>query len=412
MKMLKKSDPEIYSALQGEIRKQRETINLIPSENIVSRNVLKLAGSIFTNKYAEGYPGERYYGGCKFVDIVEEIAIRRACKLFNSEHANVQPHSGSQANMAAYFSVLKPGDKILGMNISSGGHLTHGVKVNFSGILYKSVFYDVDRETELIDYEKVREIALKEKPKMIVCGSSSYSRIIDFKKFSEIAREVNAYLLADIAHIAGFVITGLHPSPVPYAEFVTSTTHKTLRGPRGGLILCKKEFKEKIDKTIIPGIQGGPLVHIIAAKAVAFKEAMNKEFKKYQKQILKNSKRLCKCLQERGYRIVSGGTDTHLMVIDLRNKKITGLEAQLILEKVGIITNKNVIPFDPLPPTITSGIRIGPVAITSRGMKEKDMEKIAEWIDESLTNRENEKILKDIAKKVRRFASEFPIYAD
>jgi glycine hydroxymethyltransferase len=410
--MLKKFDPEIYYALKKEIEKQRNTINLIPSENIVSKNVLKIVGSIFTNKYAEGYPRKRYYGGCKYVDIVEEIAIRRACKLFNSEHANVQPHSGSQANMAVYFSVLKPGDKILAMDISSGGHLTHGVKVNFSGMLYRTSFYSVSKETGLIDYENVREIALRERPKIIVCGSSSYSRIIDFKKFSDIAKEIGAYLLSDIAHIAGLIIAGIHPSPVKFSEFVTSTTHKTLRGPRGGLILCKKEFKEKIDSMIIPGIQGGPLVHVIAGKAVAFKEAMSKKFIKYQNQIVKNCNVLCEELKKRGYKIVSNGTETHLFVIDLRDKNITGLEAQEILESVGIITNKNLIPFDPFPPSITSGIRIGTPCITSRGMSEKDMIKIAEWIDETLKNRNNEKILKDIRRKVRRFANEFPIYPE
>jgi glycine hydroxymethyltransferase len=410
--MLREFDPEIYYALKKEIEKQKNTINLIPSENIVSKNVLKVVGSIFTNKYAEGYPGKRYYGGCKYVDIVEKIAIERACKLFNSEHANVQPHSGSQANMAVYFSFLKPGDKILSMDISSGGHLTHGVRVNFSGMLYRPSFYSVNEETGLIDYENVREIALREKPKIIVCGSSSYSRIIDFKKFSEIAKEVGAYLLSDIAHIAGLIVAGIHPSPVEFSEFVTSTTHKTLRGPRGGLILCKEEFKERIDSIIIPGIQGGPLVHVIAGKAVAFKEAMSKKFIEYQNQIVKNCKVLCEELKKRGYKIVSDGTDTHLFVIDLRDKNMTGLEAQEILERVGIITNKNLIPFDPLPPSITSGIRIGTPCITSRGMKEKDMIRIAEWIDETLKNRNKVKILKDIRKKIRRFANEFPIYPE
>ncbi|MGC8976392.1 MAG: serine hydroxymethyltransferase [Candidatus Ratteibacteria bacterium] len=405
-------DPEIFYALKKEKERQRFTINLIPSENIVSKNVLKLVGSIFTNKYAEGYPGKRYYGGCEYVDIVEKIAIERACNLFNAEHANVQPHSGSQANMAVYFSVLKPGDKILAMDISSGGHLTHGLKVNFSGMLYKASFYSVDRESETIDYENVREIAFKEKPKLIICGSSSYSRIIDFKKFSEIAKQINAYLLADIAHIAGLIVAKLHPSPVDFCEFVTSTTHKTLRGPRGGLILCKKEFKEKIDSSIIPGIQGGPLVHVIAGKAVAFKECMSDNFIKYQNQIVKNCSVLCDELKKMGYRIVSDGTDTHLFVIDLRNKNLSGLQAQKILEKVGIITNKNLIPFDPLPPSITSGIRLGTPCVTSRGMKEKEMVKIAEWIDETLRNRENEKILKEIGKRIRRFASEFPIYPE
>ncbi|MCM8810610.1 MAG: serine hydroxymethyltransferase [Candidatus Omnitrophica bacterium] len=410
--MLSDFDYEIYYALKKEIEKQRKTINLIPSENIVSKNVLKVVGSVFTNKYAEGYPEKRYYGGCKYVDMVEKIAIERACKLFEAEHANVQPHSGSQANMAVYFSVLKPGDKILAMDISSGGHLTHGMKVNFSGMLYQTTFYSVDKDTELIDYEKVMEIAIKEKPKIIVCGYSSYSRKIDFEKFSQIAKEVNAYLLCDIAHIAGLIIANLHPTPINFSEFVTSTTHKTLRGPRGGLILCKEEFKERIDSIVIPGIQGGPLVHVIAAKAVAFKEAMTEKFKKYQEQIVKNCKKLCQELKEKKYRIVSDGTETHLFVIDLRNKGLTGIQAQEILEKVGIITNKNLIPFDPLSPTITSGIRIGTPCITSRGMKEKEMEIIADFIDETLKNRDNEKILKEIKKKVRRFASEYPIYPE
>ena len=408
--MLKDIDKELYNALICEQEKQRDTIGLIPSENIVSRNVLKLMGSIFTNKYAEGYPGKRYYGGCRFVDEVERLAIKRSCMLFGAEHSNVQPHSGSQANMAAYFSVLKPGDKILAMDMLAGGHLTHGLKVNFSGIFYQSVFYNVDRDTETIDYDRVREIALKEKPKMIICGASSYSRIIDFQRFYSIAREVNAYLLADIAHIAGLVVANLHPSPVHLADFVTSTTHKTLRGPRGGLVLCKQEYSNKLDSSIIPGIQGGPLMHIIAAKALAFKEAMSPDFFKYQKQIIKNCKRLCEEFKNRNYRIVSGGTDNHLFVIDLRNKGITGDEYEKLLEDVGIITNKNLIPYDPHPPSITSGLRIGTPLITSRGMKEDDMTLIADWMDETLKNRENKKVLKDIAKKVRRFAREFPIY--
>jgi len=408
--MLNDIDKELYNALICEQEKQRDTIGLIPSENIVSRNVLKLMGSIFTNKYAEGYPGKRYYGGCRFVDEVERLAIKRSCMLFGAEHSNVQPHSGSQANMAAYFSVLKPGDKILAMDMLAGGHLTHGLKVNFSGIFYQSVFYNVDRDTETIDYDRVREIALKEKPKMIICGASSYSRIIDFQRFYSIAREVNAYLLADIAHIAGLVVANLHPSPVHLADFVTSTTHKTLRGPRGGLVLCKQEYSNKLDSSIIPGIQGGPLMHIIAAKALAFKEAMSPDFFKYQKQIIKNCKRLCEEFKNRNYRIVSGGTDNHLFVIDLRNKGITGDEYEKLLEEVGIITNKNVIPYDPHPPSITSGLRVGTPLITSRGMKEDDMALIADWMDETLKNRENKKVLKDIAKKVRRFAREFPIY--
>jgi len=408
--MLKDIDKEVYNALISEEEKQRSTIGLIPSENIVSKNVLKLMGSVFTNKYAEGYPGKRYYGGCKFIDEIENLANERVCSLFGAEHSNVQPHSGSQANMAAYFSVLKPGDKILAMNILAGGHLTHGLKVNFSGVFYQAVFYSVDKETETIDYDVVRDIALKERPQMIVCGASSYSRIIDFNKFYHIAQEVNAYLLADIAHIAGLVAANLHPSPVHLANFTTSTTHKTLRGPRGGLILCKKEHGNKLDSSIMPGIQGGPLMHIIAAKAVAFKEAMNPSFFDYQRQIIKNCQRLCEEFKNRGYRIISGGTDNHLFSIDLRNKGINGNEYEKLLEDVGIITNKNLIPYDPQPPYITSGLRIGTPLITSRGMKEDDMAIIAGWMDETLKNRKDEKILKDISKKVRRFAREFPIY--
>lgn len=408
--MLNEIDKKIHTLLLKEEKRQRETIGLIPSENIVSKNVLKAIGTVLTNKYAEGYPGKRYYGGCEFIDKIEEVAIKRACILFGAEHANVQPHSGSQANMAVYFSVLKPGDKILAMNILSGGHLTHGLSINFSGTFYQAVFYNVDRETETLDYEKIREIARKEKPKMIICGASSYSRVIDFKKFHEIANEVGAYLLADIAHIAGLVIANLHPSPVHLADFVTSTTHKTLRGPRGGLILCSKKYASKLDSSIIPGIQGGPLMHIIAAKAVAFKEAMSPEFFEYQKQIIKNCQKLCSELQKRNYRIVSGGTDNHLFTIDMRNKGLKGNQCEKILERVGIITNKNLIPYDPEPPAITSGIRIGTPLVTSRGMKEKEMELIADWIDETIKNHNNDKILKDIARKIRRFAREFPIY--
>ncbi len=408
--MLRESDPEVYRILMKEQEKQRHTIGLIPSENIVSRDVMRLAGSVFTNKYAEGYPGRRYYGGCKYIDEIEALAVKRACLLFSSEHANVQPHSGSQANMACYFASLKPGDKILAMNIFSGGHLTHGLHSNFSGTFYKAVFYDVDRESETIDYENVREIALREKPKMLICGASSYSRIIDFEKISAIAKEAGAYMLADIAHISGLVLAKVHPTPVGMADFVTSTTHKTLRGPRGGIILCGTEFRDKLDNSIIPGIQGGPLMHIIAAKAAAFRDAMKPEFAEYQKQIVKNSKKLCGEFMKRGYRVVSGGTDNHLMVLDLRKKGIKGSEFQELLESVGIIANKNLIPFDPEPPRTTSGIRFGTPLVTSRGMKEKEMERIAGWIDETLKHRHDGKILKDIAKQVRRFAGEFKIY--
>jgi len=408
--MLRKIDAEVYRILVGEQEKQRNTIGLIPSENIVSREVLRLAGSVFTNKYAEGYPGRRYYGGCKFIDEIEEVAVRRACLLFNSEHANVQPHSGSQANMAAYFSVLKPGDKILAMNILAGGHLTHGLRTNFSGTFYNPVFYNVEREDERISYEKVREIAIREKPRMIVCGASSYPRTIDFMKFCDIAREVGAYMLADIAHIAGLVSAKLHPSPVGLADFVTSTTHKTLRGPRGGFILCGSRYRHKLDNSIIPGIQGGPLMHIVAAKALSFKEAMQPGFNDYQRQIIRNCKKLCDEFKKRKYRVVSGGTDNHMMVIDLRDKGIYGNEFESLLEKVGIIANHNLIPFDPQPPRITSGIRMGTPLVTSRGMKEKDMELIAGWIDDTLRNRGNARVLKDISRQVRRFAREFPIY--
>ncbi len=408
--MLKLLDNEIYHALKKEEQKQASTITLIPSENIVSKEVLKITGSILTNKYAEGYPGKRYYGGCKYIDMVEKIAAERACTLFNAEHANVQPHSGSQANMGVYYSILKPGDKILAMHISAGGHLTHGMTVNFSGVFYHPSYYTVDRETELIDYNSLMEIALREQPKIIVCGTSSYSRTLDFEKFAEIARQTGAYLFADIAHIAGLVVAKLHPSPIAHADFVTLTTHKTMRGPRGGLILCKQKYASRIDSSIMPGIQGGPLMHIIAAKAVAFKEAMKPEFISYQKQIIKNSKTLCGAMTERGYRIVSGGTDNHLFVIDLRNKGLTGIEAQRALESAGIITNKNLLPFDTLSPNVTSGIRIGTPCVTSRGMKEKEMTIIADWIDEALKHRNDSKMLKEISKTVRRFSLEYPIY--
>jgi len=408
--MLRESDPEVYRILKKEEEKQRYTIGLIPSENIVSRDIMRLAGSVFTNKYAEGYPGRRYYGGCRYIDQIEALAVERACSLFSSEHANVQPHSGSQANMACYFASLKPGDKILAMNINSGGHLTHGLHSNFSGTFYNAVFYDVDRETETIDYENVREIALREKPRMLICGASSYSRIIDFEKLSAIAKEAGALMLADIAHIFGLVVAKIHPTPVGLADFVTGTTHKTLRGPRGGLILCQAKYRDRLDNSIIPGIQGGPLMHIIAAKAATFKDAMKPEFTEYQKQIVINSKKLCEEFRKRQYRVVSGGTDNHLMVLDLRNKGIKGNEFQVLLESVGIISNKNLIPFDPEPPRTASGIRFGTPLVTSRGMKEKEMELIAGWIDDALKHRNDDRVLREIAKKVRRFAGEYPIH--
>ncbi len=412
MKYLRNADQEIFNAILNETRKQHEKINLIASENYASEAVLEAMGTVLSNKYAEGYPHKRYYGGCEFVDIAEELAIKRAKELFNAEHANVQPHSGSQANMAVYLSVAKPGDTILGMNLSHGGHLTHGSPVNFSGKLFNVIFYGVNRETEQIDYNEVRELALKYKPKIIVCGASAYPRIIDFKKFGEIAREAGAYLVSDIAHIAGLIAAGEHPSPVEDSDFVTTTTHKTLRGPRGGLILCKEKYAKSVDKLVFPGIQGGPLMHVIAAKAVCFKLAMTEEFKEYQKQIIKNAKRLSEKLKEYGYRIVSGGTDNHLFLVDLRNKNITGKEAETALERANIIVNKNMIPFDDKPPTVTSGIRIGTPSVTTRGMKEKEMDLLAELIHRALENKDNEAELDKIGKKVRELCDAFPVYQE
>ena len=375
---LEKHDKEIMDLVTEETNRQRAHIELIASENFVTPQVMEAAGSHLTNKYAEGYPGKRYYGGCEVVDKVENIAIDRLKEIFGADHANVQPHSGSNANLGVYFSVLEPGDKVLGMNLSQGGHLTHGSPVNISGSYYNFVAYGVDEETELIDYDKVREIAVKEKPKMIVAGASAYPREIDFAKFKEIADEVGAYLMVDMAHIAGLVAAGLHQNPVPYADFVTTTTHKTLRGPRGGAILCKAEHAKKIDKAIFPGIQGGPLMHIIAAKAVAFGEALQDDFKGYQEQVLKNAKALAEGLNKNGFRLVSGGTDNHLILIDVRSKGLTGKKAEALLDDVGVATNKNTIPNDPESPFVTSGIRIGTPAMTTRGMKEEDMMEIAE----------------------------------
>lgn len=404
---LSKYDPEVMKSIELEINRQQEHIELIASENFVSIQVMEAMGSPMTNKYAEGYPGRRYYGGCEFVDQVEDIARERLKKLFGAEHVNVQPHSGSNANLGVYFTILKPGDKVLGMDLSQGGHLTHGSPVNISGTYYNFVSYGVDKETEMIDYDKVREIALREKPKLIVAGASAYPRIIDFKKFREIADEVGAYLMVDMAHIAGLVAAGLHPNPVPYADFVTTTTHKTLRGPRGGAILCKKEYAKQIDKAIFPGIQGGPLMHVIAAKAVCFGEALKDEFKEYQQQVIKNAKVLAESLKEKGYRLVSGGTDNHLILIDMRSKGLTGKEAEELLEEVNITTNKNTIPFDPEKPTITSGIRIGTPAVTTRGMKEEEMKKIAELIDRAL-NKDADRA--EIKKEVLELCNRFPLY--
>lgn len=407
---LKLSDPDIYRAIQGEIEREREKIVLIASENYASPAVLEAQGSVFTNKYAEGYPNKRYYGGCEYADIVENLAIGRAKELFGAEHVNVQPHSGTQANMAVYFAFLKPGDTILGMNLSHGGHLSHGASVNFSGMLYKSISYGVNKETGYIDYDEVRRLAVKNKPKMILAGASAYSRTLDFKIFSEIAKEVGAYLTADIAHIAGLVAAGIHPSPVPYADFVTTTTHKTLRGPRGGMIMCRAKYAKAIDKMIFPGIQGGPLVHVIAAKAVAFKEALNDGFKEYQKKVIENAKKLAEELIKRGFRIISGGTDNHLMLVDLANKGITGKEAEEALDKAGITVNKNSIPYDERPPTITSGMRLGTTCVTTRGMGEAEMTGIAEIIDEVLKNNSDEAKIGSLRQRAGEICKRFPIY--
>ncbi len=393
--LIKQNDNELYSAMMEEKERQSINIELIASENFVSEAVLEAMGSHLTNKYAEGYPGKRYYGGCEYVDKVENLARERARKIFGADHANVQPHSGSNANFGVYFSVLRPGDKILGMDLSQGGHLTHGSPVNMSGSYFNVVFYGVSKETETIDYDEVREIAKRERPKLIVAGASAYSRFIDFKAFREIADEVGAYFMVDMAHIAGLVAAGLHPNPVEYADFVTTTTHKTLRGPRGGMILCKNEFAQKIDKAIFPGIQGGPLMHVIAAKAVCFKEAMEDGFKAYQQQILNNAKTLSQELSNKGFRIVSGGTDNHLMLVDLRNKNLTGKEAEKMLDEIHITTNKNTIPFDPQSPFVTSGLRIGTPAVTTRGMKEAEMIELASIIDGALSRTEDHSAIKN-----------------
>ncbi|WP_419961023.1 serine hydroxymethyltransferase [Psychrobacillus sp. BM2] len=403
-------DPAVYEAMLAEKKRQQANIELIASENFVSEAVMEAQGSVLTNKYAEGYPGKRYYGGCEYVDVVENIARDRLKEIFGAEHANVQPHSGSQANMAVYMTALQPGDTILGMNLSHGGHLTHGSPVNFSGIQYNFIEYGVSKETELIDYEEIRRIALEHKPKMIVAGASAYSRTIDFAKFREIADEVGAYLFVDMAHIAGLVAAGLHPNPVPHAHFVTSTTHKTLRGPRGGLILTTEEFAKKIDKTIFPGIQGGPLMHVIAAKAVAFGEAQKPEFKEYQAQVIANAKALADSLTAEGIRIVSGGSDNHVMLLDVSALGLTGKVAEHVLDEVGITVNKNTIPFDTASPFITSGVRIGTPAVTSRGFKEAEMKEIASIIAKLLKNNEDAEVLKEAKERVATLTSNFPLY--
>ncbi|WP_160671397.1 serine hydroxymethyltransferase [Clostridium sp. C8-1-8] len=405
---LQNNDQDIFKLVEKELHRQQDGIELIASENFASEAVMEAMGSYLTNKYAEGYPSKRYYGGCHVVDEVEEIARERAKKLFGAEHANVQPHSGSQANMAVYFSVLNPGDTVLGMDLSNGGHLTHGSPVNFSGKLFEFVSYGVDKATETIDYEEVRRIALECKPKMIVAGASAYSRTLDFPKFREIADEVGAYFMVDMAHIAGLVATGEHPSPVPYADFVTSTTHKTLRGPRGGLILCKEKYAKDVDKTIFPGMQGGPLMHIIAAKAVCFKEALDPSFKEYATQVVKNAKVLGEELIARGFKLVSNGTDNHLILVDLSNKDITGKEAEILLDSIGITVNKNTVPNETRSPFVTSGVRIGTPAVTTRGFKEEDMKVIAEIIDYAISNKDGD--LTVAKEKVKVLCDKYPLY--
>jgi glycine hydroxymethyltransferase len=409
-KELKQVDFEIAQILQKELNRQRETIELIASENLTSEAVLAAQGSIMSNKYAEGLPGDRYYGGCHFVDEAENLAIQRAKDLFGAQHANVQPHSGSQANMAVYLSVLSPGDTVLGLNLAHGGHLTHGSKANFSGKLYNFVSYGVSEETERLDYEKIRRLAIEHRPKMIVTGASAYPRVIDFEMFAEIAKEVDAYLMVDMAHIAGLIAAGVHPSPVPCSDFVTATTHKTLRGPRSGFILCKQKYAHAIDKAVFPGIQGGPMMHEIAAKAVAFLEASLPEFVDYQKQIIANAQELAKVLAEKGFRIVSGGTDNHLLLVDLRQVGVSGKDAEDALEDVGIIANKNAIPFDPQPPSITSGIRFGAPAVTTRGMKEPEMRKIGEIIAKIIIANDSKEFKEEAKKQVSRLCGDFPIY--
>ncbi|ARA98271.1 MULTISPECIES: serine hydroxymethyltransferase [Geobacillus] len=412
MNYLPQQDPQVFAAIEQERKRQHAKIELIASENFVSRAVMEAQGSVMTNKYAEGYPGRRYYGGCEYVDVVEDLARERAKQLFGAEHANVQPHSGAQANMAVYFTVLKPGDTVLGMNLSHGGHLTHGSPVNFSGVQYNFVEYGVDPETHVIDYDDVREKARLHRPKLIVAGASAYPRVIDFAKFREIADEVGAYLMVDMAHIAGLVAAGLHPNPVPYAHFVTTTTHKTLRGPRGGMILCQEQFAKQIDKSIFPGIQGGPLMHVIAAKAVALGEALQDDFKVYAKRIIDNAQRLAAALQKEGFTLVSGGTDNHLLLVDLRPQQLTGKTAEKVLDEVGITVNKNTIPYDPESPFVTSGIRIGTAAVTTRGFGLEEMDEIASLIGLVLKNIDNEQALEEARQRVVALTEKFPLYQD
>lgn len=410
MEILRRVDPEVAKAIDMEANRQQNKLEMIASENFTSKAVMEAQGSVLTNKYAEGYPGRRYYGGCEYVDIVENLARDRAKKLFAAEYVNVQAHSGSQANMAVYFAVLNVGDKVLGMNLAHGGHLTHGSPVNISGKYFNFIPYGVSKETGYIDYDELEKLAKEQKPKMIVAGASAYPRILDFERMSKIAKEIGAYFMVDMAHIAGLVAAGLHPNPVPVSDFVTTTTHKTLRGPRGGIIFCKKEFAKAIDKAIFPGIQGGPLMHVIAAKAVCLKEALSEEFVEYQKLIVKNAKALADALIERGFDLVSGGTDNHLILIDLQNKGITGKDAEKLLDEVGITVNKNAIPFDPQSPNVTSGIRLGTPALTSRGMKSIEMVKIANLIGDILESGHDDKVKEKVTRRVQELCNEFPLY--
>jgi glycine hydroxymethyltransferase len=413
MRHLKEVDPEIYRAINNEVKREQDNLELIASENFTSLAVLEAGGSVLTNKYAEGYPRRRWYGGCEHVDKVEELAIERAKELFGAEYANVQPHSGTQANMAIFFVVLKPGDTYLAMDLACGGHLSHGLKHNFSGMFYNVVTYSVDKKTEMLDYDSILELARIHKPKFILAGASSYSREINFKRLRQICDEINCYLFVDMAHIAGLVAAGIHPSPLPYADFVTSTTHKTLRGPRGGFILAKKEFARALDSLVFPGIQGGALMHVIAAKAVAFLEAETQEFKEYQRQVVKNSQRLARSLQEKDYRIVSGGTDNHMFLVDLMaSRQINGKDAQELLERVNITVNKNLIPYDTLAPAQTSGIRLGTPAVTTRGIKEGEIDQIAALIEETIKFRDEPKKLKGIKEEVLKLTAKFPLYPE
>lgn len=410
LRPLEQVDPQIARALEQELDRQQRTLELIASENFVSEAVLAAAGSVMTNKYAEGLPGKRYYGGCEFVDVAETLAIERAKQLFGADHANVQAHSGSQANQAVYMTVLKPGDTFLGMSLAHGGHLTHGHKLNFSGRMYKVVSYGVRQDTETIDYDELERLAVEHRPRLILAGASAYSRVIDFARFAEIARKVEAFLMVDMAHIAGLVAAGLHPNPVPSADFVTTTTHKTLRGPRGGLVLCKAQHAKELDKLMFPGIQGGPLMHIIAAKAVCLHEALQPEFREYQKQIVINARTLAQTLAASGFRLVAGGTDNHLMLVDVYSRHVTGKQAQEALERAAITVNKNAIPFDTQPPMVASGIRIGTPAVTTRGMKEAEMVQIGKWIAEALNHLEDEAVLGRIRHEVEALTQRFPLY--